>query len=126
MSAQEDFEADARSIRAVRLFVTQALSGVVSTDDVVLAASELATNVIRHARTSFTVRVVRDKERVRLEVSDGSSVMPAVEDITESQRGWRLIEALSERWGVAPTETGKTVWVEFRSEETPGHGEAAS
>ena len=82
-------------------------------DDVVLAASEFAANVIRHAHTPFTVRLNTDEERVRLEVSDGSSIIPAVEDLSESNRGLRMIEAISSRWGVEATESGKTVWAEF-------------
>lgn len=116
MGVQENFDPDAGLLWAVRRFVTQALVGVSSVDDIVLAASELATNVIRHARTAFTVRVLTDDQRVRLEVSDGSSVVPAVEDLIESQRGWRLIETISDAWGVESTEDGKTVWAEFSAE----------
>jgi anti-sigma regulatory factor (Ser/Thr protein kinase) len=113
MAVQEDFEPDPQSAQAVRRFVEHALAGASALDDVVLAASEFAANVIRHAQTPFTVRLNTDEERVRLEVSDGSSIIPAVEDLSESYRGLRMIEAISSRWGVEATESGKTVWAEF-------------
>jgi anti-sigma regulatory factor (Ser/Thr protein kinase) len=113
MAVQRDFEPEPQSAQAVRRFVEDALPGAPSLDDVVLAASEFAANVIRHAQTSFTVRLNTDEERVRLEVSDGSSIIPAVEDLSESYRGLRMIEAISSRWGVEATESGKTVWAEF-------------
>jgi anti-sigma regulatory factor (Ser/Thr protein kinase) len=82
-------------------------------DDIVLAASELAANVIRHAKTRFTVRLSAVDEVIRLEVSDGSSIIPAIKDLAESYRGLRMIEAVSEQWGIETTETGKTIWAEF-------------
>lgn len=116
MGVQEDFQPNARWLWEVRHFVKQALVGAPFLDDIVLVASELATNVVRHADTVFTVRVITDDERVRLEVSDSSSVIPAFEEITESQRGLRLIETVSERWGIDLLEDGKTIWAEFRAE----------
>jgi len=115
MAVQQDFESEPQSAQAVRRFVEDALAGAPSLDDVVLAASEFAANVIRHAQTPFTVRLDTDEDRVRLEVSDGSSIIPAVEDISESYRGLRMIEAISSRWGVEATRSGKTVWAEFSS-----------
>lgn len=121
MGTQADFEADPRAIRKVRHFVTETLADDPRLDDVVLTASELAANVIMHAETSFTVRLVTEDRFVRLEVSDGSSIIPAVEDLADSQWGLRMIEQLSARWGIDPTETGKTVWAEF-TEPDPGQG----
>lgn len=109
----EDFDAVPESARAVRLFVGDALRGVPRQDDIVLAASELASNVIRHARTEFSVRVAIEGDLCRMEVSDGSSIIPAVEDLSKRRWGLRLIEAVSDRWGIESTDTGKTVWVEF-------------
>lgn len=111
--AEAQFDADPASLRKVRSFVRDTLPGLPHLDEVVLGASELATNVVRHARTRYTVRLGLDDTRVRLEVSDGSSIVPAVEDLTESQRGLRVIDLISRSWGVDAADTGKTVWVEF-------------
>lgn len=114
MPVPEDFEPEPQSAQAVRRFVEGALPGISPLDDdIVLAASEFAANVIRHARTRFTVSLITDDDRVRLEVSDGSSIIPAVEDLSESFRGLRMIEEISTRWGVEATRDGKTMWAEF-------------
>lgn len=119
MSARKEFEPEASSVRAVRLFVGEALPPWARREDVVLVASELATNVVRHARTDFRVDLAVEQRRMRLEVSDGSSIVPAVEDLADNQHGLRMIEALSDRWGIESTPTGKTVWVEFDELSVP-------
>jgi anti-sigma regulatory factor (Ser/Thr protein kinase) len=113
MPVQRDFEPEPKSAQAVRRFVEGALAGDPLLDDILLTASEFAANVIRHARTRFTVRLISSDDRVRVEVSDGSSIIPAVEDLSESYRGLRMIDAVSTQWGVDATENGKTVWAEF-------------
>lgn len=110
---QKDFQPDPDSAFDVRRFVTETLPQASPLDDIVLAASELATNVIRHAQTSYTVRVELQEGHVRLEVSDGSSIVPAVEDLVDSKRGLRIINAVSQNWGIEGSENGKTVWVDF-------------
>lgn len=113
MRAERAFEAEESTIRVVRRFVGDSLAGVPAVADVVLAASELATNVIRHAETTFTVQISNEGNRIRLEVSDGSSIVPAVEDLASHGRGLRVVSGLSDRWGVEAGENGKTVWAEF-------------
>jgi anti-sigma regulatory factor (Ser/Thr protein kinase) len=115
MPLQRDFEPEPHSAQAVRRFVEDALPGAPALDDIVLTASEFAANVIRHAQTRFTVRLIPADDRVRVEVSDGSSIVPAVEDLSESHRGLRMIDAVATQWGVESTEEGKTVWAEFAS-----------
>lgn len=109
----KDFESVPQSARAVRRFVEESLPGGTRRDDIILVASELASNVIRHARTDFSVRLAVEEKLVRLEVWNGSSLIPAVEGLTERKWGLRIIEALADRWGIESTGTGKTVWVEF-------------
>lgn len=113
MLHQEDFQPEPLSVRAVRQFVTKALSNLPQLDDIVLTASELATNVIRHAHTPFTVQLELHQNMVRLEITDGSSIVPAVEDLSESQRGLRLVTAASDNWGIEGNHNGKTIWAEF-------------
>lgn len=121
MPVQRDFEPEPKAAQAVRRFVADALSGASALDDIVLTASEFAANVIRHAQTRFTVRLVTTDDRIRIEVSDGSSIMPAVEDLSESHRGLRMIDAVSTQWGVDATENGKTVWAEFADTSRDRH-----
>jgi anti-sigma regulatory factor (Ser/Thr protein kinase) len=83
--------------------------------DIELLASELVTNVIRHAASPFTVIVRYDGNLVRVEVGDGSRALPearspGVDD--ETGRGLLLLEALAAGWGVTPTLAGKRVWFE--------------
>jgi hypothetical protein len=115
-AAQRDFSPEPRSAFEVRRFVERALGDRPIVGDVILVASELSANVIRHARTDFTVAIHVEGEMIRIEVSDGSSVIPAVEDLTDSYRGLRLVESVSDDWGVESTDSGKTVWAEFRSD----------
>lgn len=124
MKAERAFQAEESTIRLVRRFVGDSLSGDPAVADVVLAASELATNVIRHAETTFTVQISKGVDRIRLEVSDGSSIVPAVEELAGPGRGLRVISGLSDRWGVEASENGKTVWAEFgagRPTDKEGH-----
>ena len=112
---KRDFQPDPASVRMVRRFVEEAIPQVPNVDDIVLAASELASNVVQHAKTPFKVRILLGDELIRLEVSDGSSIIPAIEDLVESYRGLLMIESVSERWGAETTETGKTIWAEFNN-----------
>lgn len=107
-----EFDPDPGSVRAVRRYVAGVLSDRSEAQDVVLAASELASNVVRHAHTPFTVRVVT-RPTVRLEVRDGSAVTAPLEKPGGWSRGLRVVEGISEDWGVEPSGTGKMVWVEF-------------
>ncbi len=47
-------------------------------DHVALMVSELASNAVLHARTPYSVTASRDGDLVRVEVRDGSSLMPHV------------------------------------------------
>ena len=79
-----------------------------------LIVSELVGNVVRHARTHFTV-TVRLAEKIRLAVLDDSPLMPVIVDAdpdAERGRGLVVVEALSSAWGASRTRTGKSVWAE--------------
>lgn len=113
------------SIPQARRFVDEALPGSCSADDVTLLVSELASNAVRHARSPFTVAVGCDAAIVRVEVTDDSPLLPVpqrppVEAVTG--RGLMIVEALSRRWGVEPTGSGKTVWFEVDCCAEPDRG----
>jgi serine/threonine-protein kinase RsbW len=87
-------------------------------DDVVLVATELVTNAIRHGeplsggQVTVTWQVV-DRE-VLIRVTDGGAASrPRVRHPSPretSGRGLALVEALATRWGVDDTPNGTTVW----------------
>ena len=85
--------------------------------DAALLLSELATNAILHAESSFSVIVRFDGRRLRVEVGDGSHEGPhvrmhAVPD-APGGHGLRMIDSVSRRWGTVPTNHGKRVWFEL-------------
>jgi len=87
-------------------------------DCVILAASELATNAVLHARGSLRVTLERTGPgEVRLEVTDGSSRLPLQRrhsQLAGTGRGLQLVGALAEEWGVEVLAgRGKVVWAVF-------------
>lgn len=117
-TVEKRFEARPESAAAARQFVLGvATSGSHETDsDVLTMVSELATNAILHAATEFDVRVLRSKDRLRVEVEDRSANLPATNRNGGADklagRGLIIVEALSDRWGVNVEDGGKTVWFE--------------
>lgn len=84
--------------------------------DLMLLTSELASNAVGHTGSPFTVLVRYDGKVVRVEVGDGSRVLPIAgtpaSDAT-SGRGLMLVQRLAAAWGVLPTVWGKRVWFEM-------------
>jgi anti-sigma regulatory factor (Ser/Thr protein kinase) len=74
--------------------------------------SELVSNVVRHAHSDIRVELGWDDETLRLEVRDGSSILPAVVELANEDGGYglRIVEAFAEDWGVRPLAEGKAVW----------------
>ncbi|MFI1952135.1 ATP-binding protein [Streptomyces xinghaiensis] len=109
------------SVREARLHVETVLAewrlgGLADTAS--LIASELATNVVNHAKGTgefFDLSLRRRPAVLVLEVADSfqwgmpEQRKPGPDDT--SGRGLLIVDALSESWGVRPRETGKTVWV---------------
>lgn len=91
----------------------------VDMDDVQLALTELVSNAIRHGSGPVDVELVADESTLRVNVSDGSNVMPhqlPAAGNGSGGRGLMLIAKIATRWAANPRpEGGKTVWCEFRS-----------
>jgi len=111
--------ADLRSAGEARRFLTGLLHSwrmsELADGDIELLTSEVCSNAVRHAHSAFTVIVRFDGTRVRVEVGDGSRVLPQPRESTpddESGRGLFLVEQLASAWGVVPTVEGKRVWFE--------------
>ena len=88
-------------------------------EDAVLVVGEFLANARQHAKPPVTLCVDSHADVLRVEVRDGSLLMPVRGTRSLSNmtgRGLALVEALANRWGVAPgPRDGKTVWAEFAS-----------
>ncbi|GAA1251041.1 SpoIIE family protein phosphatase [Kitasatospora nipponensis] len=115
-SAEAEFRAEPVTASAARRFLRTTLRTWEcedACDTVCLLASEIITNAVRHAQGPIGLRVHRTRRELAVEVSDGSTQLPApriVDSASEDGRGLFLVEALAHSWGARPTNSGKTVW----------------
>ena len=116
MTIKANFDQKVEAVALARRFAEEVLGGV-ATDvvlEVMLMVSELATNAVVHAGTTFSLGIERTDGWVRVEVMDGGSgdVQVLAPSKGDSQgRGLQLVELLSDRWGTTPlAEAGKVVW----------------
>jgi anti-sigma regulatory factor (Ser/Thr protein kinase) len=83
--------------------------------DAVLAVSELVSNAVKHGRGEIALRVVADTGRLRVEVADEGrgriAFREATVDPLEGGFGLRVVEAVTDRWGVEPGRP--CVWFEI-------------
>lgn len=85
-------------------------------DEATLVVSELASNALNHARSSYQVRVYHNPSTVRIEVRDGGSGTPEPQPASATREGGRgllLVSAMSVSWGLEETDEGKVVWAEL-------------
>jgi Histidine kinase-like ATPase domain len=110
------FDPTPDSVRANRGLVGD-LPGAMSTalvDNVRLVVSELASNVVRHARTPYQV-ALRAQSAIRIEVSDRSPAAPRRRDLdlgAATGRGLQIVELCAARRGYELVPRGKVVWAE--------------
>jgi len=107
-----EFERGMSAPREVRNALLQLRWNGVPTDDVLLVASELVTNVVLHTDDGGRVRAW-NSDPVRLEVHDTSPRPPLFTDAQPGGRGLRIIDAICSSWGTTIVPTGKVVWAEF-------------
>jgi anti-sigma regulatory factor (Ser/Thr protein kinase) len=129
MSVDRTFEPDAATVSLVRHFVRDAVEPYAiesqTVDACVLLSSELAANVVEHARTPYEVGVEIVGDVARVEIRDGSAVGPAVRDLVDVEddrgRGLRIVSELADRWGTETRPDGKSVWfeVDIRAKRRP-------
>jgi hypothetical protein len=110
--AAKRFDPRPQLLTDARAFVRERTRGSARADDVELAASELATNAILHAKTQFELAVLIAPQKIRLEVTDSSPLMPAASE-SDQRHGLHIVASLAERWGVNEIDGGKVVWAEF-------------
>jgi two-component sensor histidine kinase len=88
------------------------------TDTALLLVSELVTNAIRHGTPPVRLSLRLDRERLRVEVTDSSPVLPELTRPDPDQiggRGLQIVQLLAARWGASASSRrlGKTVWFEL-------------
>ena len=128
-SSDRTFQCSPQSVAMARRFVTESLADVpAATGDVVaLMVSELATNCVLHAGTEFNVTIERLEGSIRVSVTDTGGGNPVVRQPTTNEphgRGLRVVEELSDHWGVIDESPGKTVWFSYsspREDAVPEH-----
>jgi anti-sigma regulatory factor (Ser/Thr protein kinase) len=132
MKQTRHFSREPESVGAARRFATQALrdAPVEVSEAVELMVSELATNCVRYARTTFAVTVMQADGEIRVEVTDRAGGTPAMRSSGPdalSGRGLQIVDLLAEAWGVEHgSATSTTVWftVAACSRATPRPREA--
>jgi len=109
----------AKSVSEARRFVVEQTYDLPRAvrDALELCVSELAANCVLHAASSFSVTVIRSNS-VRIEVTDAGDGSVELRNASAKDvrgRGLRIVEALSDDWGVLPSDQppGKTVWAQF-------------
>ena len=71
-------------------------------DDIVLVVSELVTNALLHGHGTPVLRLLGDADRIRIEVSDDSPLLPVSHRVTPtSGLGLRVVEQVSAAWGAS-------------------------
>jgi anti-sigma regulatory factor (Ser/Thr protein kinase) len=115
VTSERAFPAVALSVRGAREFVTETLADThTDLDDLRLMVSELATNVIQHALSSFQLAIHETQTEICVEITDYGAGRPTLMPISPDAsrgRGLALVNLLSTQWGVrGESERGKTVW----------------
>lgn len=111
-----EFEPAAASVALTRGFTAGVLEGAGWRDQVdtaVLLVSELVTNAVRHARGPFGLVVRFADDAVEFCVEDGDPQVPVARragPLDESGRGFVLVGALADDWGVRSAPGGKATW----------------
>lgn len=116
-------QATPRSVADVRSYLSGLLAdGPADVATVVLLASELATNSLRHtaagAEGTIAVAVLAVGDAIRVEVADGgASTTPCLrvqdDEYADGGRGLHLVDLLAARWGFTRDRDGTTTWFEI-------------
>jgi anti-sigma regulatory factor (Ser/Thr protein kinase) len=114
-----------RGARLARLLATEQLrSWGLPLESAAHVVAELAANAVTHGRVPgrdfrLTMYVVGDTLRIEVTDTRGDRLprLDRAAPDAESGRGLLLVEALSDRWGVAPgPPPRKTVWAELHTD----------
>ena len=88
--------------------------GAEQREDAVLMVSELVTNAVVHGVGAISLRIDVEADAVRIEVADDGNVALAPSPEPGAHGGWglRIVEQLSDDWGVLEGST--KVWFRLR------------
>jgi len=85
-----------------------------------LLVSELVTNAVVHGKAPIGLRISRNEDMVRVEISDAGAqtpqlIQPGPDPHAEAGRGLFLLDALANAWGTIPASRHgpKTTWFEL-------------
>lgn len=87
-----------------------------------MLVSELVANAVLHTGTPIEVVICPEADRVRVEVHDGSPLLPVrkhYSNMSGTGRGLLLVERMSTDWGSDRTDDGKMVWFELDGRAAP-------
>lgn len=115
MTSASEFPCERRSVPAARHFTRQALASWPERviDAAELMVSELATNCVRHAHSTFEIAIETSEQQIKVAVTDtgeGEPVLLSPSPLDPSGRGLRIVRELANAWGVVASPHGKTVW----------------
>jgi len=92
-------------------------------DDARVVVTELVSNVVRHAGTDVSIDLDLIDDFLRVAVGDrgnGHVVLRRDDQRSEVGRGLRLVDRLTDRWGVERQLGEKCVWAEWRVADRSG------
>lgn len=122
-TAEASFAPDVSTVGDARRFVSDTLSAWDADDlswTAMLLVTELATNAVLHAMTSYAVTLERRGDgTLRIGVSDGSARKPRAREYAvdaTTGRGLGLVGSLATAWGTSVLSEGKTVWCDIAPE----------
>ncbi len=84
--------------------------------DASLVASELVSNALGCGSETLVVSVRLCEDELTLQVTDSGAGWPQIQPVSAARargRGLRIVDALTQRWGVTPLAGGKAVWAVF-------------
>jgi len=119
--ARTRLRAHPSSVAAARKMVREVLTEARRVDLVETAqllVSEVVTNALVHAGTPMVFHAFVGDSGLRVEVTDGSTQVPAPRAYSATAgtgRGLRLLQQLVDHWGTLALPNGKTVWFELDS-----------
>ncbi|WP_046386449.1 ATP-binding protein [Kitasatospora aureofaciens] len=93
-------------------------------EDVVLVVAELVGNAMLHGDGPLELVLDITPARLRIEVSDRSSELPAPRQphhpALPGGHGLFIVQRIADRWGAQPHAQGKTIWAEFDTRRLRG------